>query len=144
MGLQPFPPIEPMEETAEDRDEEAALGEVEEDESNRVHFADYQPRKLTIGRRHPDEVIESATLGAVDPPDIDRGEGWGALQENPSEPSPVDVRRSIIKGVLYYQLWYSDSDSCVTTSRVPLRTWENGGKWGEMKVKISFTIHAKI
>lgn len=46
----------------EDEEEEAAEGgEI---------FADYRPSKLSIGKPHPDPVVETASLAAVEPPDI--------------------------------------------------------------------------
>lgn len=33
-------------------------------------FADYKPVKLTIGKPHPDAVVESTSLASVEPVDI--------------------------------------------------------------------------
>lgn len=35
-----------------------------------VFQQDYKPSKLTIGAPHPDPVVETASLAAVEPPDI--------------------------------------------------------------------------
>ena len=49
----------------EDRSDE----EEEEHEAGEI-FADYRPIKLPFGRPHPDSAVETASLAAVDPPDI--------------------------------------------------------------------------
>lgn len=33
-------------------------------------FEEYRPKKLNIGKKHPDPCVETASLGSVDPPDI--------------------------------------------------------------------------
>eukprot|EP01041_Mallomonas_annulata_P007017 gene7017-14279_t len=35
-----------------------------------TNFHEYRPKKLTIGNAHPDPLVESASMAAVDPPDI--------------------------------------------------------------------------
>lgn len=35
-----------------------------------VTFTDYKPAKLPYGKAHPDPVVETASLGAVEPPDV--------------------------------------------------------------------------
>ena len=54
-------------EDGEARDEEGR--EEEEHEPGEI-FADYRPIKLPFGRPHPDSAVETASLAAVDPPDI--------------------------------------------------------------------------
>eukprot|EP00873_Tetraselmis_striata_P003882 jgi/Tetstr1/424146/TSEL_014753.t1 len=44
--------------------------EEEEHHVESSAFTDYLPKKLNIGRRHPDPVVETASLASVDPPDI--------------------------------------------------------------------------
>lgn len=49
--------------------------EKQVDDEDDVHFkaetyADYQPSKLKIGFKHPDKVVETASLSSVQPPDI--------------------------------------------------------------------------
>ncbi|CAL4141123.1 unnamed protein product, partial [Meganyctiphanes norvegica] len=50
------------------------LHEDEEDEDNDMGvaetYSDYMPRKLNIGKKHPDQVIETASMSSVEPPDI--------------------------------------------------------------------------
>jgi hypothetical protein len=45
---------------------------LEEEENMGVAetYADYMPTKLKIGRKHPDPVVETASLASVPPPDI--------------------------------------------------------------------------
>ncbi len=38
--------------------------------SEGVTFTDYRPAKLPYGKPHPDPVVETASLGAVEPPDV--------------------------------------------------------------------------
>lgn len=38
--------------------------------SEGVTFTDYKPAKLPFGKPHPDPVVETASLGAVEPPDV--------------------------------------------------------------------------
>ena len=33
-------------------------------------FTDYKPAKLSYGKQHPDAVVETASLAAVEPPDV--------------------------------------------------------------------------
>ncbi len=33
-------------------------------------FTDYKPAKLSFGKQHPDAVVETASLAAVEPPDV--------------------------------------------------------------------------
>ena len=35
-----------------------------------VTFTDYRPAKLPYGAPHPDPVVETASLAAVEPPDV--------------------------------------------------------------------------
>ena len=35
-----------------------------------VTFTDYRPAKLGYGAPHPDPVVETASLAAVEPPDV--------------------------------------------------------------------------
>ena len=35
-----------------------------------VTFTDYRPAKLSYGAPHPDPVVETASLAAVEPPDV--------------------------------------------------------------------------
>ncbi|XP_067030451.1 protein strawberry notch homolog 1-like isoform X3 [Acropora muricata] len=47
----------------EEEDEEEELGHTDT-------YAEYVPSKLTIGRQHPDPVVETSSLSSVTPPDI--------------------------------------------------------------------------
>lgn len=53
----------------EDDDDERGDDEGEEHEPGEV-FADYRPAKLQAGEPHPDPVVETASLAAVEPPDV--------------------------------------------------------------------------
>lgn len=50
-------------------DEADRPDEEEEHEAGEI-FADYRPIKLPFGRPHPDPAVETASLAAVEPPDI--------------------------------------------------------------------------
>ena len=50
---------------------EAQQEELEELGHHGDTFAEYQPKKLKVGRKHPDIVVESASLSSVEPPAID-------------------------------------------------------------------------
>ena len=50
---------------------EAQQEELEELGHHGDTFAEYQPKKLKVGRKHPDIVVESASLSSVEPPEID-------------------------------------------------------------------------
>ena len=52
-----------------DRENGAGSDDEEEHEAGEI-FADYRPSKLHIGMPHPDPVVETASLAAVEPPDI--------------------------------------------------------------------------
>lgn len=47
----------------EDEGEEDEMGVAET-------YADYWPAKLKIGKKHPDQVVETASLSSVEPADI--------------------------------------------------------------------------
>lgn len=38
--------------------------------SEGITFTDYRPAKLPFGKPHPDPVVETASLAAVEPPDV--------------------------------------------------------------------------
>lgn len=57
------------EEERDDGPESEEFGEEEPLEPTDI-FADYRPSKLKIGKPHPDPVVETASLAAVEPPDI--------------------------------------------------------------------------
>ncbi|KAL7553446.1 hypothetical protein ACHAWF_017186 [Thalassiosira exigua] len=61
------PPDPPSPEAAARAEAADAHDDVEEEE---ITYAPYRPRKLAIGRDHPDPVVENATLAAVAPPDV--------------------------------------------------------------------------
>ena len=42
---------------------------VEEQQSGKLVFAQYVPRKVTLGRKHPDAIVESSAMASVEPPD---------------------------------------------------------------------------
>ena len=44
--------------------------EQEEEEKIADTFMEYRPRKLTFGCEHPDAVVETSSLAAVEPPDV--------------------------------------------------------------------------
>ena len=50
---------------------EAQQEELDELGHHGETFAEYQPKKLKVGRKHPDVVVESASLSSVEPPEID-------------------------------------------------------------------------
>ena len=56
---------------------EVQLGLVEGDEEGgMVHgetYDQYKPSKLTIGLPHPDPIVETLSLGSVQPPDVTYG-----------------------------------------------------------------------
>ena len=55
----------------EDGSDEEERSDVEEEEHEAGEiFADYRPIKLPFGRPHPDAAVETASLAAVEPPDI--------------------------------------------------------------------------
>ena len=72
---QPSPPLvttvdKPVkkEEPKEDEDE---IDDVDDDDHFQAEtYADYMPFKLKIGRRHPDPVVETASLSSVHPPNV--------------------------------------------------------------------------
>lgn len=64
MQHMPRPPAPPQEEPSLDEVDDADEAEV------RDTFMDYVPSKLRFGDPHPDPVVETASLAAVDPPDI--------------------------------------------------------------------------
>ena len=48
---------------------EAELDQEDDDATDEVQFTDYAPQKLRgVGLRHPDPVVENASLSAVEPP----------------------------------------------------------------------------
>ncbi|BDA46474.1 Protein strawberry notch homolog 1 [Coccomyxa sp. Obi] len=51
-------------ESSEDEEEDNDVG------TEGVTFTDYRPAKLPYGKPHPDPVVETASLGAVEPPDV--------------------------------------------------------------------------
>ena len=53
----------------DERENGAGSDDEEEHEAGEI-FADYRPSKLHIGMPHPDPVVETASLAAVEPPDI--------------------------------------------------------------------------
>ena len=54
-----------------DRDDEPRTEEEEEEQHEAGEiFADYRPIKLPYGKPHPDSAVETASLAAVEPPDI--------------------------------------------------------------------------
>jgi hypothetical protein len=54
------------------RQEDAEDENVEEEENMGVAetYADYMPAKVKLGRKHPDPVVETASLASVAPPDV--------------------------------------------------------------------------
>ncbi|XP_048859482.1 protein strawberry notch homolog 2-like isoform X1 [Brienomyrus brachyistius] len=57
------PPAPPEEEEDAEEEESEELGHIDT-------YADYKPFKSTIGKSHPDIVVETNTLSSVPPPDI--------------------------------------------------------------------------
>ena len=49
---------------------EAQQEELEELGHHGDTFAEYQPKKLKVGRKHPDVVVESSSLSSVEPPEV--------------------------------------------------------------------------
>ena len=58
----------PQQQIPDDVDEE----NLEEEENMGIAetYADYMPSKVTIGLKHPDPVVETASLASVVPPDV--------------------------------------------------------------------------
>ncbi|XP_078433295.1 RING/FYVE/PHD zinc finger superfamily protein isoform X2 [Wolffia australiana] len=69
-GPLPFPGMTPPE-SLEEVDEVAVDVEREEDERGPVAetFMDYRPSKLSLGEPHPDPIVETSSLSAVQPPE---------------------------------------------------------------------------
>ena len=45
--------------------------DIEEDNMGVAEtYAEYMPSKLKIGRKHPDPVVETASMSSVPPPDV--------------------------------------------------------------------------
>lgn len=67
----PMPPMFPPAEVPEEINEVAIDVEREEDEGGTVGetFIDYIPPKLSLGLPHPDPVVETTSLSAVQPPE---------------------------------------------------------------------------
>ncbi|XP_054279208.1 protein strawberry notch-like [Macrosteles quadrilineatus] len=53
------------------REQVTQEGSDDEDLAVAETYADYMPSKLKVGKRHPDPVVETASLSSVAPPDID-------------------------------------------------------------------------
>ncbi|XP_061420565.1 protein strawberry notch homolog 1-like isoform X3 [Lethenteron reissneri] len=64
MFPQPLPLVVEKEEEVEEDDADG------EDLGHAATYADYTPAKLSIGRNHPDRVVETSTLSSVPLPDI--------------------------------------------------------------------------
>ncbi|CAK9167277.1 unnamed protein product [Ilex paraguariensis] len=66
------PPLQPPQSPPPEEVNEVAMEvERDEDEGGIVveTFTDYRPPKLSIGRPHPDPVVETSSLSAVQPPE---------------------------------------------------------------------------
>lgn len=55
---------------ADDDNNEENEGEEEDGHEQGETFSDYRPSKLSLGIDHPDPVVETASLAAVEPPDV--------------------------------------------------------------------------
>ncbi|KAK9269142.1 hypothetical protein L1049_000911 [Liquidambar formosana] len=66
-----FPPLPPPPPPPEEVNEVAIEVEREEDEGGMAGetFTDYRPPKLSIGPPHPDPIVETSSLSAVQPPE---------------------------------------------------------------------------
>lgn len=65
----PPPPLPPSEDDMAKQDIDA---DAHDEEYREVEtYADYVPAKLTIGKQHPDPVVETSSLSTVEPPDIE-------------------------------------------------------------------------
>jgi hypothetical protein len=53
-----------------DMEQQARIDDDFEETLDTTSFDDYRPKKLNIGRAHPDSLVESSSLAAVEPPDI--------------------------------------------------------------------------
>ncbi|XP_018017597.1 protein strawberry notch homolog 1 isoform X2 [Hyalella azteca] len=60
MAVNPLMMSQPQQEE-EDDDEDMGVAET---------YADYMPTKLKVGRKHPDQVVETASMSSVEPPDV--------------------------------------------------------------------------
>ncbi|KAK1609385.1 hypothetical protein QYE76_033058 [Lolium multiflorum] len=71
MPRMPMAPMAPPPELPEEINEVAVDVEREEDEGGAVGdtFMDYRPPKLSLGLPHPDPVVETSSLSAVQPPE---------------------------------------------------------------------------
>ncbi|XP_066942109.1 protein strawberry notch homolog 1 isoform X2 [Macrobrachium rosenbergii] len=63
MGMQvnPLMMAHPAQEEDMEEDEDMGIAET---------YADYMPSKLKIGIKHPDQVVETASMSSVEPPDV--------------------------------------------------------------------------
>lgn len=64
------PPPPPTEDDMANQDAEAGT-HTDDGYQEAETYADYQPARLTIGRPHPDPVVETSSLSTVEPPKID-------------------------------------------------------------------------
>ena len=72
-NLQQYQQLQQMQQhLPQGRQEEVEDENVEEEENMGVAetYADYMPAKVKIGRKHPDPVVETASLASVAPPDV--------------------------------------------------------------------------
>ncbi|CAN0901877.1 Protein FORGETTER 1 [Linum grandiflorum] len=71
LPLPPFPAAVPPPTLPEEVNELAIEVEQEEDEGGLVGetFTDYRPPKLSIGLPHPDPIVETSSLSAIQPPE---------------------------------------------------------------------------
>lgn len=60
MAVNPLMMAQPQQDE-EDDDEDMGVAET---------YADYMPPKLKVGRKHPDQVVETASMSSVEPPDV--------------------------------------------------------------------------
>ncbi|XP_076040208.1 protein strawberry notch isoform X2 [Oratosquilla oratoria] len=63
MGMQmnPLMLAQPAQEEVEEEDDAMGVAET---------YADYMPSKLKLGIKHPDQVVETASMSSVEPPDV--------------------------------------------------------------------------
>uniref|UniRef100_A0A2P2I206 Protein strawberry notch n=2 Tax=Hirondellea gigas TaxID=1518452 RepID=A0A2P2I206_9CRUS len=60
MAVNPLMMVQPQQDE-EDDDEDMGVAET---------YSDYMPPKLKVGRKHPDQVVETASMSSVEPPDV--------------------------------------------------------------------------
>jgi len=69
-GMNLFPGMNLNNQAAAAAQPEEDNAEEEENMGVAETYAEYMPTKLKLGRKHPDPVVETASLSSVPPPDV--------------------------------------------------------------------------